>query len=196
MRKVLLGTTALVAAGLMAGTAQAADMIGLSLSGYFSAGLAVTNQDLDEGKRNHVFNREGEIYFRGSTTLDGDVLQTVGVNVELEAESLGDQIDETYLYFGGPFGQIRLGQDDGAMQAMGVYPAGVSASVGGIVFCTFSEVGGADGGCNVGEGAFGLGPDYDAEKIGWLLASRRRCHGRHFLHSGSQGGGEEAVRRR
>ena len=167
MKKLLSGTTALVAAGMLAGAAQAADPISIGVSGYFNAGMAITNQDLDEGKRNHVFNREAEIFFRGSTTLDGDLLQTVGVNVELEAESLDDQIDETYLYFGGPFGQIRLGQDDGAMQAMGVYPAGVSAPVGGILFCTFSEVGGADGGCSVGEGAFGLGPDYDAEKIGW-----------------------------
>ena len=167
MKKLLSGTTAIVAAGMLAGAAQAADPISVGVGGYFSAGVLVTNQDLDEGKRNHNFAREGEIIFSGSATLDGDLLQTVGVQVELEAENLDGQIDETFMYFGGPFGQLRLGADDGAMQNMGVYPAGVSASVGGIVFCTFSEVGGAGGGCSVGEGAFGLGPDYDSEKIGW-----------------------------
>ena len=164
MKKLLSGTTALVAAGMLAGAAQAADPISIGVSGYFSAGMAVTNQDLDQDTRNHTFDREAEIFFRGQAALDGDLLQTVGVNVELEAEAIDGQIDETYMYFGGPFGQLRLGADDGAMQAMGVYPAGVSSPVGGIVFCTFSAVPGA---CSVGEGAFGLGPDYDAEKIGW-----------------------------
>ena len=164
MRRALFGTMTVLAAGMLASGAQAQDPISVSVSGYFTAGLSSTSQDLDQNVRNHAFDREAEIFFRGEAALDGNLIQTVGINVELEAESIDGQIDETYMYFGGPFGQLRLGADDGAMEAMGVYPGGVSAPTGGIVFCTFSAVPGA---CSVGEGAFGLGPDYDAEKIKW-----------------------------
>jgi hypothetical protein len=155
---------ALAAAGMLA-SGPAAAQIELSLGGFFNAGVSMTSQDLDQNKRGHTFDREAEIFFRGSNTLDNGI--TVGVNVELEAETLGDQIDESYVYFSGEFGTLRLGQDDGAMEVMGIYPAGVSAGGYGVVFCTFSQVGGQDGGCSVGEGAFGLGPDYDADKIKW-----------------------------
>jgi predicted porin len=140
----------------------------MTVGGFFNAGISITSQDLDTNTRGHALDREAEIIFKASSMLDeGGILQEVGVVVELEAESLGDQIDETYMFLNGAFGQLRIGQDDGAMQNMGVYPASAGLGGYGVVFCTFSHVGGADGGCNVGEGAFGLGPDYDSEKVGW-----------------------------
>lgn len=162
MRKALFGMmAALVTAGMLASVPAAA--IDLQLGGYFNAGLAVTNQDQDPDLRDHTFQREAEIFFRGSSTLDNGL--TVGVNVELEAENLDTgQIDETYLYFTGAFGEVRLGADDGAMEVMGIYPASAGHSLFGVVFTSYTAI--SDGG-QVGEGAFGLGPDYDAEKIKW-----------------------------
>ena len=162
MQKLLILGTALIAAGMLAHGPAAAENIKLSLSGHFNAAVMVIDQDLDVNTRNHAFDREAEIFFRGSTILDNGL--TVGVNVELEAESIIDQIDETYLYFKGGFGEIRLGQDDGAMQAMGIYPASAGHSMYGVLFPSHTYV---TGGSLVGEGAFGLGPDYDAEKIAW-----------------------------
>lgn len=112
MKKLLLGTTALFALGAIP-AAEAADKISLGLGGYFNA--YVVGGDVDDGPgeigaggtREHGIGREGEIYFRGQTTLDNGIL--VGVFVQLEAETSADQIDNSYLYFDGSFGRVELG---------------------------------------------------------------------------------------
>ena len=168
MRKALFGTTALIAAGMLAsGTAQAAEMIGIGVGGYFHAGMSIASQDEDEGTRSYGLDRESEIIFTGSTTLDNGL--SVGVNVQLEGETSGDQIDESFMWIGGAFGQLRVGSFDGAMNVMGVYaPSAGSGMYGAGVFANASPVVGCKkcGGAH-GEGAFGLGPDYDAAKIAW-----------------------------
>jgi predicted porin len=120
MRRVLLGTTALVLALAPAG-AGAADKLSLKLGGYFRAYLVGGVQDDDPGEaaaglRDHGVARESEIYFQGKTTLDNGVV--AGVVVELEGETSADQIDESYIYFDGPLGQLELGSQDGAAYQM------------------------------------------------------------------------------
>jgi predicted porin len=119
MKKVLLGTTALAALGLMPALAEAADKISLGLSGYYrfygvigdlDDGTDVnspTGFEIGNGFREHGVGREGEIHFRGQTTLDNGI--KVGVRVELEAETSGDQIDNSYIYFDGGFGRVEMG---------------------------------------------------------------------------------------
>ena len=134
MRKVLLGSTALVAAGLVAGTsapAQAAEPIKLSLGGYYQAFFTVRAQsDVDNegvGAGQNTFGndetvhytdvqQEGEVWFVGETTLDNGI--KVGVNVQLEAETQGDQIDEHYVYFSGNFGRLVVGAENAAPYLM------------------------------------------------------------------------------
>ena len=97
MKKLLYGTTALVAAGMVAGGAQAADKIKVGVGGYFYGYLVGVSQDdsaassgvsADPGnnRRGHHINREGEIIFTGKTTLDNGI--QFGVQVQLEAEQL------------------------------------------------------------------------------------------------------------
>jgi predicted porin len=113
MKKVLLGSTALVALGLLPAVAQAADKIQLGLSGYFNAYLVGGRVDDGVGEigapgtREHGIGRESEIHFRGQTTLDNGI--KVGVRVELEGETSGDQIDNSYIYFDGGFGRVEVG---------------------------------------------------------------------------------------
>jgi len=127
MKKVLLGTTALVSAGLVAQQAQAADPIELGLSGYQnwamfwadnSDGPATGTLPAEPGfnKGDHDIKYIGEVHFRGKTVLDNGL--EVGVRFELEGETGGDQMDETYAYIEGSFGQIRLGNDDAASYNM------------------------------------------------------------------------------
>jgi len=61
-------------------------------------------------------NREGEVYFRGQTTLDNGL--TVGAYVQLEAETCADQIDESYIYFSGSFGRVEFGSMDTVAEQM------------------------------------------------------------------------------
>ncbi len=111
-KKVLLGTTALVAAGFAVQDARAADPISLSVGGYsYWAGFFA---DYDDGNAGDTAIRhESEIHFKGSTVLDNGL--EVGVRLELEGEHQnGDQMDESYAYISGSFGTLRVGNDDPA----------------------------------------------------------------------------------
>ena len=127
MKKVLLGTTALVSAGLVAQQAQAADPIQLSIGGYQNWALFWADND-DAPATGTIpaepgFNKGssdikyiGEVHFKGKTVLDNGL--EVGVRFELEGETGGDNMDETYAYVEGSFGQVRVGNDDPVSYAM------------------------------------------------------------------------------
>ncbi|WP_169566589.1 porin [Sneathiella limimaris] len=116
MKKVILGTTALVAASaLTAGTASAAEKIKLGLGGYLQTSFVVA--DYDDGDQLPTdIRHEGEVFFMGSTTLDNGL--TFGVNVQLEARATGDQVDETYMYIDGSFGRVLVGSENSAAYLM------------------------------------------------------------------------------
>src|SRR5258707_12357559 len=133
MKKILLGSTALLGAAVAAAPAQAADGIKLSLGGFFRTAVLY---NIDDHGKNDLGNRryndgvfsDGEIYFLGKTTLDNGL--TVGVRVELEAEQSGDQIDAAYAYFQGGFGEARIGSQLGALATMCVTPVGGTTNFG------------------------------------------------------------------
>jgi outer membrane protein OmpU len=122
MKKVLYGTTALATAAMLSTGAMAADKIKMGVGGYFAVFGVFGDQDdgvgaPGAGLRDHQILREGEIIFNGSTKLDNGI--TAGVQVQLEAETCGDQIDETFAFFSGGFGRINLGQENSAPYLMG-----------------------------------------------------------------------------
>ncbi len=143
MKKVLLSTTALVAAGMMAGAAQAEEMmeepISLSVGGYYRAALGNVSGNDGPGqpqadRHSTGIAQDSEITFSGSTTLDNGL--TVGVNAQLEVVDGGrlgggprvilpgagantsGAVDEVWLYFKDDFGQLRLGSVESARQEM------------------------------------------------------------------------------
>ena len=115
-RRYLLGTTALIAGGLLAADAvEAADPLRLEVRGFRNEyfGVVSVESDADNQNFNNTNHRsDGEVQFRGSTTLDNGIV--VGVRVELEAFTSGDQIDENYVFLEGGFGRLQLGSDDPA----------------------------------------------------------------------------------
>ena len=122
MKKALLATSAIIAAGVIAAPAIAAEKkaagpIALKLGGYFTALAVHSSQDDGAGQpaantHNMMLTREAEVSFSGSTTLDNGV--SAGVDVQLEAETCGDQVDESYIWFKGSFGQVVIGAENGA----------------------------------------------------------------------------------
>lgn len=132
MKKVLLGTTALLGAGLVASPAFAADGIKLGVGGFFKTAYMVNFDDDSEGENGNERNTDGvfsdaEIHFTGSTVLDNGL--EVGARVELEGEDNGatggnDQIDEAWIYFSGGFGELRMGSDDDALANACIVPPG------------------------------------------------------------------------
>lgn len=145
MKKQLMATTALVAGGLIAGAAQAAEPIKLTLGGYITTGLTVRDQDhvataagaddrvpttvavtnaaggttnipttTDLGRTDQFW--EAEVWFVGETTLDNGI--KVGVNIQMEAYTSNDQIDEHYIYVQGGFGRLVAGAENSAPYIM------------------------------------------------------------------------------
>lgn len=119
MRKTLFGTSAIATTaifGLGINTAVAAEGaakgIELGISGYannfFGAG-SIDEADATDRNSSGLFS-DGEIHFNGNTTLDNGI--EVGVEVQLEAFSSGDQIDENYAWVEGSFGQVLLGSEN------------------------------------------------------------------------------------
>jgi len=119
MKHVLLGSTALVAAGLMAGTAAAEDPVKLGIQGFYQAAIGGNideDGDLDGELRSHSVETNGEIRFHGETTLDNGL--TVGARIELEAFDSNDQFDQAYAFISGGFGEVRLGDTLEALSQM------------------------------------------------------------------------------
>ncbi|MDX1402069.1 MAG: porin, partial [Kiloniellales bacterium] len=115
MKKVLYGSTALIAAGAMASTPAAAEEgIKLGLGGYYNTFFWIGSQDEASGDPRDLgttglFN-EGEVHFKGSTTLDNGI--TFGVQMELEINGSGDRIDEHYAFISGSFGRVVIGDEN------------------------------------------------------------------------------------
>jgi len=138
MKKLLLGSTALVVGGLMAAPAMAADPIKMGVGGYYTFYGAAGNIDPTYAMNGSVTNykglefiQEGEIHFIGQTKLDNGT--SVGLTVELEAwnpsSSVANaQIDEAFLFAFGDWGRVELGSRDGATYRM--YYGSPSAFIG------------------------------------------------------------------
>lgn len=93
MKKLLIGTTALVAAGLIAGDAAAADKIKAGISGYidqyigFSENDSTYNNGQTDAPNLGGFDvqSDAEVVFAGSTKLDNGL--TVGIEFEMEGDA-------------------------------------------------------------------------------------------------------------
>ena len=142
MKKLLLGSTALVAGGLMAAPAMAADPIKIGVGGYYQFFALAGNIEgvyAPDGTsiqyKGLQFIQEGEIHFIGQSKLDNGT--TVGLTVELEGWNNRQcrhryrparQIDEAFLFAFGDWGRIEFGSRDQASYRM--YYGAPSALIG------------------------------------------------------------------
>ncbi|HEV8391072.1 MAG TPA: porin [Dongiaceae bacterium] len=129
MRSFVMKSGALLGAGLAAGSAASAraDGIALKVGGEYNAAYMAVFDDDGEGEPGNERNSDGifqdaEIHFTGSTILDNGL--ELGARVELAGEDDEDQIDESWVYFSGGFGEIRVGSFDDALALLCVIPPG------------------------------------------------------------------------
>jgi hypothetical protein len=141
----LYGTTALATAGMISGVAVnavAAERIDIGVHGYFQQWMVGAKQHYDNNalsgaqrSTNLVTEKHNsEICFVGEATLDNGI--TFGVNVQLEANTSGDQIDESYLFVqSDSLGQLILGDLDNAASLLHVTApdGGVSLDSGDVI---------------------------------------------------------------
>lgn len=116
MKKLLLGSTALVAAGMIAGPAFAAEKIKIGVGGYmeqwvgFASNKDVTGGSSSNGRDYAKFDEQSdtEIHFNGSTTLENGI--KVSVKVELEGERSATGMDDSYIKLtSDSIGDLRVG---------------------------------------------------------------------------------------
>ena len=113
MKTTLFATTAL-AAGLIAAPLFAAEAPTAEVRGYINAGMYYG--DLAGTAGEFGVEHDGEIHFRWSGSSDNGL--TFKGEVEMEAFSTTDQIDEYWTSVSGSFGDFRIGADDTAAEYM------------------------------------------------------------------------------
>lgn len=114
MKKVLLGSTALLLAGGIT-PASAADW-DVRVGGYYNAMVAYATTDLPPGDTRDFdgvdVSTNAEVFFLPTITLDNGI--QIGANIQLEGENSSDQIDESYVQIKGSFGEINIGSENSA----------------------------------------------------------------------------------
>ena len=143
MKRVLLGTTALVAAGAFAVSAAQADEImaepvTVGVGGYTTGAVGIASNDMD-GDGNELRGQEityvYEIGVSGSSTLDNGI--TVGVSGQIGRSAGSDEgMDEIHTTLSGSFGSIRLGRTESA--AFNSTVAAPGAGIGGMLGVNYS----------------------------------------------------------
>lgn len=131
MKKLLLGSSMLIGAGAVAGSAHASDGIKLEVGGFFNT-VYMGVFDKKEGDRfgNHrntdALQHNAEVYFKGETKLDNGL--TIGARIELEGENATDQIDKSFVYWSGDFGKVQIGSQNDALENYCVAAPGGTAN--------------------------------------------------------------------
>ena len=137
MKKILLGTTAMIgAATLFAGAAFSAEVPKVTVGGFADFQVGFGNDDLDSAQRSQGFRNDTEINFNIDGKMDNGI--GYGAVVDLEADVTGDADGEgtnasrTYLYLEGSWGRVEMGSNTGAEQSMKVDASNIARATGGI----------------------------------------------------------------
>ena len=119
MKKVLYGTTALLAAGMFTAAAEAATPLKLTIGGYLNAFMGYTNlseKDYGEAVNKFALGTDGEIAFTAETKLDNGL--KVGAVAEVVVGSFAGGfegqgwLDDVYAYAESKYGKVELGATD------------------------------------------------------------------------------------
>lgn len=115
MKKVLLGTSAVALASAFATSASAAEWE-MKVGGYMEQHVAYASSDVSTvanlDQDGVDVKQDAEIHFKPSITLDNGI--KIGVDIQLEGNTSGDTIDESFLFINGSFGQVLLGNENSA----------------------------------------------------------------------------------
>ncbi|MDX6750833.1 porin [Geminicoccaceae bacterium 1502E] len=142
MKRILLGTTALLGSGLLAaGSASAAEVkaggaFDLTISGFArflaNAGDYQARTGLAKGSNGLDFSNDTEVNILGKATDESTGIE-YGFRIEFEADTNETaNTDETWLFISGQFGEFRFGDEDGASDNMALGAQTIAVGTGGI----------------------------------------------------------------
>ncbi len=135
MKKILLGTTGLVAAALLS-SAASADTPKVTLGGFSDFQAGYTSDDKDADRRGTEFRNDNEI----TVKVDGKTAGGLGygAQIDLEADttddgdSQGTNAARTFTYLEGNWGRVELGDNKSVAATMRVDASTLAAATGGI----------------------------------------------------------------
>ena len=135
MKKILLGTTGLVAVALLA-TAASAETPKVTLGGFSDFQSGWTNDDQDAGRNSNGFRNDNEITVKVDGKTDGGL--GYGAQIDLEADTTADADNQgvnasrTFTYLDGNWGRVELGGNKSVASTMRVDASTLAAATGGI----------------------------------------------------------------
>jgi outer membrane protein OmpU len=135
MKKILLGTTGLVAVALLA-TAASADTPKVTLGGFSNFQAGFTNDDKDANSRSGAFRNDNEVTVKVDGKTDGGL--GYGAQIDLEADTTADADNQgtnasrTFTYLQGAWGRVELGDNKSVASTMRVDASTLAAATGGI----------------------------------------------------------------
>ena len=155
MKKLLLGTTALIGAVSLAGAAYAGGApvhsggagssmggsgLSVSVGGFadFQAGFADQDSAFETGafSREAKFQNDTEVHISVDGKADNGLKYgaVIELNADTSADADGDggNADKTYLYLESSAGRVELGSNTGAQNTLAVSAASVARATGGV----------------------------------------------------------------
>lgn len=114
-RGAMIGKGGLLAAlplTLLAVAPAHASAVDVTVGGFLVQSVAAVDADSATGNlEDEGFVQNAEIHFKGKAMLDNGT--EIGLNIQLEAETSSDQIDEHYVYAKGDWGKLIVGAENG-----------------------------------------------------------------------------------
>jgi len=136
MKKILLGTSALVAAAFVSGAANAAETPKITLGGFSTFQAGFTGEDNDANLRAGSFRSDNVITVRVAGKSDAGLGYGAGIDLEADtsdnADSAGVNSERTFVYVDGSWGKLQGGSDYGVTKTMKVDAASIARGTGGI----------------------------------------------------------------
>lgn len=135
MKKILLGTTGLVGAALLAASASA-ETPKVTVGGFIDFQAGFGSDDLDTAQRSQGFRNDSEVSVRVDGKSDSGL--GYGAVIDLEADVTADADGEglnasrTYIYLDGGWGRFELGSNQGAAATMAIDADNIAVATGGI----------------------------------------------------------------
>lgn len=147
MKKILLGTSALIGAALLASAAQADDPK-VTIGGFSTFEAAFTKSDNNNGEDDRAFRNDNEIHFNIAGKTDAGL--GYGAEIDLQADvngsgsaapgaslsgntNSGIVAHRTYGWLqGDQWGHLEFGSNDGAARTLKVDASNIARATGGI----------------------------------------------------------------
>jgi outer membrane protein OmpU len=135
MKKILLGTTGLIGAALLA-TAANAETPKVTLGGFADFQAGYTSDDYDATNRGTAFRNDNTVTVRVDGKTDGGLGYGAVIDLEADitedADNQGVNAARTFTYLGGNWGRFEMGGVESSAATMRVDASTLAVATGGI----------------------------------------------------------------